>query len=240
MLLAHTGAEHGTAVVAETQTAGRGRQSRSWFSPPSMNLYASVLVRSTHWNVSVADWLGWLPLTTAIAATESIRQVAGVQLALKWPNDLLLHDRKAGGILCESGNDQSRQPFVVIGLGLNVNAPVSSFPPDLALLANSLIEETRQPVDRNRLFAQFLGDLEDTLDELATAGPGRLRQIYMTRCATIGKRVRVSVEQGEWVGDAVGIGFDGSLHVQPSGASPRASFPSIIEIRAADVLHVRE
>ncbi|MBD0315776.1 MAG: biotin--[acetyl-CoA-carboxylase] ligase [Nitrospiraceae bacterium] len=240
MRLAQSGAEHGTVVVAESQTAGRGRQSRSWFSPPHVNLYTSILVRPLYLNLSFADWLGWLPLTTAIAATESIRQVAGVQLALKWPNDLLLHDRKAGGILCEAGSDQSRQPFVVIGLGLNVNARLAGFPAELAQIASSLMEATGQPVDRNRLLAQFLGDLEDTLDELATTGPHRLRQVYMTRSATIGKRVRVSVSpQGEWVGDAFDIGLDGALHVRPSGTTPGSS-PPFVELRAAEVLHVRE
>ncbi len=241
MLLARTGAEHGTVVVAESQTAGRGRQSRNWFSPPDVNLYASILVRPPDLNGPVGDWLGWLPLTTAIAATESIRHVAGIQLALKWPNDLLLHDRKTGGILCETGTDRSGVLFVVIGVGLNVNAPLSRFPPELTLIANSLIEETGQPVDRNRLFAQFLGDLEDALDELATTGPCRLRQEYLSRCATIGKRVRVSVsEQREWLGDAVGIGLDGALHVRPIGTTPPSSAPSIVEVRAADILHLRE
>lgn len=241
MRLAQTGEEHGTVVVAESQTAGRGRQSRSWFSPPGMNLYISILVRPINLNLSVADWLGWIPLTTAIAATESIRRIAGVRVSLKWPNDLFVHDRKVGGILCESGSDQPKQPFVVIGLGLNVNAPLSIFPPELALIAGSLIEDTRQPVDRNRLLAQFLGDLEEALDELASAGPRRLHQVYITRCATIGKRVRVDVgDQREWVGDAVGIGLDGALHVRPSGTTPHSSPLPIVEVRAADVVHLRE
>jgi BirA family transcriptional regulator, biotin operon repressor / biotin---[acetyl-CoA-carboxylase] ligase len=241
MRLAQTGAEHGTVVVAESQTAGRGRQMRNWFSPPGMNLYASVLVRPAKLNLPVADWLGWVPLTTAIAGTESIQQIAGLRLSLKWPNDLLLHGRKIGGILCESGPDQPRHPFVVIGLGLNVNAPLRIFPPELAPIAGSLIENTGQPVDRNRLLAQFLGDLEEALDELAAVGPRRLHRVYTSRCATIGKRVRVDVgEHREWVGGAVAIGLDGALHVRPSGTAPDSSPRPIVEVRAADVVHLRE
>jgi BirA family biotin operon repressor/biotin-[acetyl-CoA-carboxylase] ligase len=241
MLLAQGGGEHGIVVVADSQTAGRGRRSRTWFSPPEMNLYASILIRPLVRKIPAADWLSWIPLTTAIAAAESIQQVAGLSVSLKWPNDLLLEGQKVGGILCESGTDESREPFVVIGLGLNVNAPLTLFPAELATLATSLIEQTRQPVDRSRLLAQFLLDLEHALDELASEGPRRLRHVYATRCTTIGKRVRVMVSEGrEWDGEAVAIGLDGALHVHPREASPQSTPRQIVEVRAADVLHVRE
>jgi BirA family transcriptional regulator, biotin operon repressor / biotin---[acetyl-CoA-carboxylase] ligase len=241
MLLAQAGAPHGTVVVAESQTAGRGRQGRSWFSPEGMNVYASVLIRPGSLTIPLADWLGWIPLTTAIAAAESIQQLTGLPPSLKWPNDLLIDHRKVGGILCESGTDPEKHPFVVIGLGLNVNTPLSLFPPELTGIATSLLEETHRPVDRSRLLAQFLLDLEQALDELASEGPRRLHHAYTTRCATLGKRVRVVVsETREWIGQAESIGLDGALHVRPAETSvpPRGS--QIVEVRAADVMHLRE
>lgn len=241
MLLAQAGAPHGTVVVAERQTAGRGRQGRSWFSPEGMNIYASVLIRPLSLTMPPADWLGWIPLTTAIAAAESIQQVAGLSPRLKWPNDLLIGHRKVGGILCESGTDPQKHPFVVIGLGLNVNTPLSLFPTELTAVATSLMEETHRPIDRSRLLAQFLLDLEQALDELTSEGPRRLHHAYTTRCATLGKRVRVVVsDTREWIGQAEAIGLDGALHVRPSETSIQPGAPQIVAVRAADVMHLRE
>src|SRR5574342_386283 len=101
--LAHAGVEHGTIVVAESQTEGRGRLSRQWFSPPGVNLYCSIVIRKPIGGDRLADWLSWLPLITALAAAESIGLVASASVAVKWPNDLLLGEHKVGGILCESG-----------------------------------------------------------------------------------------------------------------------------------------
>lgn len=240
MALAQTGAEHGTVVVAEAQTAGRGRLARTWFSPAGMNLYVSIVVRPRDPHLPYAEWLSWVPLTTALAAGEATYTVAGVALRLKWPNDLLLNDRKVGGILCESGSDRDRQPFVVIGLGLNVNVPPDSFPAELRDIAGSLIERTRRPIDRNRLLAQLLRDLEEALDELSTQGQQRLLHEYTARCATIGRTVRVHLGEGrEIVGVAHAIGRDGALHMLPSFPATRPGQPAIVEVRAADVVHLR-
>lgn len=241
MALAQAGSEHGTVVVADSQTAGRGRQSRSWFSPAGMNVYCSILVRTTNLAISFADWLSWIPLTTALAVAETVHTMAGVSLSLKWPNDLLSNGRKVGGILCESGADSGRHPFVVIGIGLNVNAPMDTLPPELEAIAGSLIQDTHRPIDRNRLLAQLLLDLEQVLDELATEGPRRLLHAYSTRCATIGKQVRVVFGEGrELVGVAQAIGRDGALHVLPTSPPLQQRVQQIIEVRAADVVHLRE
>lgn len=239
--LAQRGAEHGTVVVAEAQTAGRGRLGRTWFSPAGMNLYVSIVLRPRDLPLPYAEWLSWVPLTTALAAGEAIRTVADVSLRLKWPNDLLLNDRKVGGILCESGSSLDQQPFVVIGLGLNVNVLPDSFPAELRDTAGSLIKQTGRPIDRNRLLAQILRDLEETLDELSTRGQQRLSHEYTTRCATIGRTVRVQLGEGRViVGVARAIGRDGALLVLPSSPANRTGTPAIVEIRAADVMHLRE
>ena len=242
MAQAQAGAEHGTVVVAERQTAGRGRQGRTWFSPPGTNLYCSVLIRAATLQIPLADWLSWVPLTAAVAVAEAVHRIADVSLSLKWPNDFQLNGRKVGGILCESGGVAAADPFVVIGIGLNVNAHVDSFPPDLQPIASSLIQETYRPIDRNRLLAQWLLELEQALDELAVQGPHRLRHAYTTRCATLGQRVRVLLGDGtELVGTARAIGSDGALHVLPDlNPAHHNKNQQIIEIRAADVVHLRE
>jgi BirA family biotin operon repressor/biotin-[acetyl-CoA-carboxylase] ligase len=113
--LAHAGVEHGTVVVADSQTEGRGRLSRQWFSPPGVNLYCSIVIRKSIATDRLHEWLSWLPLMTALAAAESIETVAATNVAVKWPNDLLVAERKIGGILCESGTAIGFGPFQIIG-----------------------------------------------------------------------------------------------------------------------------
>jgi BirA family transcriptional regulator, biotin operon repressor / biotin---[acetyl-CoA-carboxylase] ligase len=239
--LAQQGAAHGTLVVAEQQSGGYGRHGRAWFSPPGLNIYCSIVVRGKGQTVPLSQWLSWIPLVTALAITEATHQVAAVPLALKWPNDLLLHDRKVGGILCESTLPSADGPIVIIGIGLNVNVPPSSFPEDLRPIAASLIEAAPQPIDRNRLIAQLLWELEQCLDELQSHGSTRLRQAYLTRCATLGRQVKILFAHDQQIlGTAETLSADGALQVRPLSASPRAQPPALIEVHAADVIHLRE
>ncbi|MFO0707277.1 MAG: biotin--[acetyl-CoA-carboxylase] ligase [Nitrospira sp.] len=237
MTLAQSGAAHGTVVVAESQTAGRGRHARSWFSPSGKNLYCSIIARGIGSTLPLSDWLSWIPLTTALAVAETVQEVAAVSLNLKWPNDLLLDDRKVGGILCESALSPSNDPIVVIGIGVNVNVPHDSFPDDLRPIATSLVAATGQPVDRNRLLAHLCLELEQGLEELRTQGASRLRQAYGRRCATLGRQVRVLLnEREDLFGRAESIGADGALQVRSTEPSSRAS---LIDVRAADIVHLR-
>ncbi|HEX7765348.1 MAG TPA: biotin--[acetyl-CoA-carboxylase] ligase, partial [Nitrospira sp.] len=187
MTLAQNGAEDGTVVVAESQSAGRGRHARAWFSPPGLNLYCSIIVRGLGQGLSLADWLSWVPLTTAVAVAEAVQTVAATSLALKWPNDLLLGEQKVGGILCESSLTTPTNPIVVIGIGLNVNVPREVFPEELRPIATSLFEFSHRLIDRNRLLAQLLLELEQGLDELRDHGPSQLLQAYTHRCTTLGR-----------------------------------------------------
>ncbi|MEK7305355.1 MAG: biotin--[acetyl-CoA-carboxylase] ligase [Nitrospirota bacterium] len=240
MTLAQNGAEDGTVVAAESQSAGRGRHARTWFSPPGLNLYCSIIVRGLGQGLSLADWLSWVPLTTALAATEAVQEVAAISLALKWPNDLLLDERKVGGILCESSLAIPDNPVVVIGIGLNVNVPHEMFPDELRPIATSLIESSHRLIDRNRLLAQLLLDVEQSLDELRAHGPSRLLQAYQRRCTTLGRQVRVILGANEeLLGTAVAITADGTLQVRPSPGSPGTDKALLIDVRAGDVIHVR-
>jgi BirA family biotin operon repressor/biotin-[acetyl-CoA-carboxylase] ligase len=240
MTLAQNGAEDGTVVVAESQSAGRGRHARTWFSPPGLNLYCSIIVRGLGRGLSLADWLSWVPLTTALAVAEAVQTVAATSLALKWPNDLLLDERKVGGILCESSLTVPDNPIVVIGIGLNVNVPRESFPDELRPIATSLFESSHRIVDRNRLLAQLLLELEQSLDELRDHGPSRLRQAYQQRCTTLGRQIRVILgADEELLGTAVAITADGTLQVSPSTKPPGTDKALLIDVRAGDVIHVR-
>jgi BirA family transcriptional regulator, biotin operon repressor / biotin---[acetyl-CoA-carboxylase] ligase len=238
--LAHAGIEHGTVVVADSQTEGRGRLSRQWFSPPGINLYCSIVMRKSIDADRLTEWLSWLSLMTALAAAESIETVAAVQVAVKWPNDLLIAERKIGGILCESGTAIVFGPFQVIGIGLNVNGDRNDFPEDLRDTATTICHEAGHSLERNRLLAQFLYELEACVEEFEIRGSERIALAYRHRCSTIGKTVRSTLTDGkEFIGLAEGIEQDGALRVIQHPLPTDGRRPDIHHLRVADIVHLR-
>jgi BirA family transcriptional regulator, biotin operon repressor / biotin---[acetyl-CoA-carboxylase] ligase len=238
--LAQAEVEHGTVVAADSQTAGRGRLSRTWFSPPGANLYCSIILRTARPPERLTEWLSWLPLISALAAAEAIEQVSSIHVSVKWPNDLLISERKVGGILCESGIGLRSDPFQIIGIGLNVNVDHDDWPTELRDSATSIWQERKIVVDRNRLLAQLLLELEQCLDELVVHGTNRIALPYSQRCSTIGQTVRATLGNGDIVaGLAEGIGQDGSLRIRPQATEPGSGTPEVVHLRVADIIHVR-
>ena len=238
--LAQADVAHGTVVVADSQTAGRGRLSRTWFSPPGANLYCSVILKAARPTDRFTEWLSWLPLVSALAAAEAIEAVSSLHVSVKWPNDLLIAERKIGGILCESGTRTGSSPFQVIGIGLNVNVDQQDWPEELRESATSIWHEQGRVADRNRLLAQLLLELEHCLEELALHGTSRLALAYHQRCSTIGQRVKAILANGDLcVGIAEGIGQDGALMLQPDAPQPGMKPPEIVHLRVADIIHIR-
>lgn len=233
--LAQAGAEHGVLVLADAQTAGRGRMARPWFSPPGLNVYGSLIVRAhTHTQLS------WLPLVAALATAQAIEIVGAARIAVKWPNDLLVGDRKVGGILCESGTSSGFGPFQVIGIGINVNGAPVDFPPELRETATTLREETGQSIDRNQLIVHLMQKVESCLEEFLADGAERLASAYRQRCATIGKTVKAMLADGnECLGVAEGIGHDGSLTLRDLPQQGGAPASATRQLRAADITHLR-
>jgi BirA family transcriptional regulator, biotin operon repressor / biotin---[acetyl-CoA-carboxylase] ligase len=238
--LAQAEIEHGTVVAAESQTAGRGRLSRTWFSPPGGNLYCSIILRTARQPERLTEWLSWLPLISALAAAEAIEQTSSIHVSVKWPNDLLVSERKIGGILCESGTGAGSDPFQIIGIGINVNVDRDDWPADLRGSATSIWLEGRIVVDRNRLLAQLLLELEQCLDELDVHGTSRIASAYYQRCSTIGHRVQATLANGDVIiGLAEGIDQDGSLRMRPQTTHADSGTPETIHLRVADIIHVR-
>lgn len=239
-MLAQQGAEDGTTVVAEFQTAGRGRRGRSWFSPRGLNLSCSVIVLRQPSPERKAQWLSWIPLASALACADAVQQETSLTPLLKWPNDLLVNDRKVGGLLCESACRRDGAPFVVIGIGLNVNIDRDRFPDDLRRSATSLMAETGHSVDRAQLLARLLEQVERRLEMLASEPIEPLRQEYSGRCATLGRRVLVTLAQGEQIeGVADSIAENGCLRIIHGGTPSAIPYPELFEIHAGDVLHLR-
>lgn len=225
---ARQGEAGGLVVVAEHQTAGRGRLDRVWVTPARAALTFSFLV--TPDRVPAVRW-PWLPLLAGIAVAEGVRRVTDVPCELKWPNDVLVADQKLAGILVERVERPSG-PAAVVGVGLNVSASREELP---VPTATSLALEDAATLDRSVILREVLRTFESLYVEwLADEGdPARgLHQSYVRRCATIGRRVRVDLPTGEQVdGEAAAVDSDGRLHVR-TGSGERV-------LGAGDVVHVR-
>ncbi len=208
--LAAAGAPEGTVVVAESQSAGRGRLGRRWTSPAGKGLLFSALLRPP---LGMAD-AHLLTIVAAAAACDAIESLVPVNVRIKWPNDLFIDDRKVGGILLEAAGEQDAIDWVVIGIGLNVNTEYSELPVALRRTAVSLKVASGQPVDRSELLARLLLALEESYLDAARNGfdgaLGRFRErdYLLKRC------VSVQTRRGPVVGEAAGIDEKGALLVQ--------------------------
>ena len=229
---ARAGAPEGLVLAAEEQTAGRGRLGRTWLSPPRAALTFSVLLRP----VGVPPVRrGWLPLLAGVAAATAVRQVSGLDVRLKWPNDLLLGPRKLAGILAEQSGGA-----VIAGIGVNVSATRGELPATgaAALPATSLLLEGSASLDRERLLGEILAQIERWYQAWRdTQIPGDpqasgLRAAYLGLCSTLGRDVRADLPAGTVIrGTAAGIDTDGRLIVRtPDGE---------VAVSAGDVRHLR-
>jgi BirA family biotin operon repressor/biotin-[acetyl-CoA-carboxylase] ligase len=200
--------------VTDVQTAGRGRLDRSWQAPPGSSLLVSALVRSP-------DDLGPVVMAAAVALAGAVDRVAGVPARLKWPNDLVVGDRKLAGLLAERDGDA-----LVVGAGCNVNW--ERFPDDLAESATSCNLEAGHPVEGDELLVAFLKGFATVLDR----GGGVLDE-YRARLATLGRRVRVEPVRGDpLLGTAVDVTDDGALIVRDDAGADHT-------VATADVVHLR-
>lgn len=238
--LAQGGAPDGTVVVAESQTAGRGRLGRQWYSPPGTNLYCSIILRTAPTPDRLAQWLSWVPLISAVATTHAVQSVSALRPSVKWPNDILLGPRKLAGLLCESGGWGTPLAFVVVGIGINVNSRPETFPPDLREQATSMIAEAGRPFDRAALLAALLSELETRCATFLSGKSADVMQEYRACCSTLGRRVRINLTSGgSMEGWAKTIAPDGSLRIICEALPDGSSTGSVVDIRAGDVVHLR-
>jgi BirA family biotin operon repressor/biotin-[acetyl-CoA-carboxylase] ligase len=213
--MAEEGAPHGTLVIAEHQTGGRGRHGRAWHSGSGENLTFSLVLRPSLPPKGAAE----ITLVAAVALVAELR-AAGFSAAIKWPNDVLVGGLKVCGFLSEMSAEEGRLRFLVLGVGLNVNA--ARFPPELAGRATSLRLVRGEPLPRALLLAAILGSLEGWLDVHAMEGFGPVRERTREWSATLGNEVRIE-EAGRIVsGLAEDIDESGALLVRnASGAVER-------------------
>jgi BirA family biotin operon repressor/biotin-[acetyl-CoA-carboxylase] ligase len=227
----------GTVVLADRQTAGRGRLQRSWFSPPDANIYGSLILSFTgHFQC-----LGWVPLMAGTAIAQAIEDSTTINITLKWPNDILIDEQKIGGILCESFKQDSTKTCVVIGFGINVNLTASSFPIELKQMAGSLQMNAKHPLDRVQLIQSIILSLEQDWKTLNTQGSSACQVAYSARCSTLGKQIVAQFPDGTTLeGLAQSIGEHGQLQMMPSTSDFKGESARIVDIHAGDIRHIRK
>ena len=210
--LAEQGGEHGSGVLAGTQTAGRGRLGRAWFSPPGKNLYCSYVVRP---DIDLEEYPK-LTMVAGVAAARCVQDTSAVAIGLKWPNDLYIATRKCGGILCES-SITAGSPFAVIGIGINCNLSDSDIPKELKDIATSLLVEGGVTIDITRLFGDLREHLLDTIRDFEKYGFAEILTRWKHFDSFRGKRMTWVREDGIPVeGINLGPDLEGSLVVKDS------------------------
>jgi BirA family biotin operon repressor/biotin-[acetyl-CoA-carboxylase] ligase len=206
--MAAEGAPHGTVVVADEQTAGRGRLGRTWHSPADGNLYLSVVLRPRLRPVAAPP----ITLAAAVGVAQGVRGFVGQPPVVKWPNDLLYGGRKFCGILVELNAEPLSINHLILGVGINVN--VTRFPDELASRATSLRIERGSPLKRTAVLASVLNRLEPWIDRLVQQGPTSVIEAWSELAPWLGQTVTVHQPGGQIRGVAVGLDPDGALLVQ--------------------------
>lgn len=225
------GAPAGTVIVAETQSAGRGRLGRSFYSPPNQNLYTSILLRPTG---SIAD-TPTLILGAAVAVAETVAEFIDDEAAveIKWPNDVLIRRRKTSGILMESSAEGTRIAFAILGIGINLNVDRETFPAEFRPFATSLSSELGRPVDRVAFTRRLFENLEIQLERHASGGFDSIRPRFEYFFRMAGEPVGIDEIGGQRLeGIARGIAPSGALEVEIS-EGPRAG--ETVRVMAGDV-----
>jgi BirA family biotin operon repressor/biotin-[acetyl-CoA-carboxylase] ligase len=221
---AATPANEGLVVLAEEQTAGRGRRGRTWAAPPCRAILMSVVLRPP---TALGD-VAWLTALGALAVARVVESTARVDppgVRLKWPNDVQLAGRKVAGVLVE------RRDGVVLGIGLNVNLEPADFPPEVRGLATSLAIETGRPQDRSELARRLIRALDELYAAALDGGPGALNDAWRARLGPLGQAVHLRTVAGSVAGRLVAADLVAGLVIEAPypGAPPRS-------IALADVL----
>lgn len=241
---ARRGEPEGLVVVAESQTAGRGRRDRTWVSPPRAGIATSMLLRpgtanaGQGWSPAPPTTYGWLPLLAGVVLVAAVDRVAAVDATLKWPNDLLVGGAKCGGILAEAvPAADGTPPAVVLGIGLNVTVRPDELPTGPTGQPATSLQLAGSPApDRDPLLRALLREIATWYDRWRRAGGDAqacgLREAYLASCATLGREVRVLLPDGEELtGTASSVDAEGRLVVRTSEVDH--------VVAAGDVVHLR-
>lgn len=225
--LAHEGGFNGEVIITEHQTAGKGRRGRTWVSPAGKSLAMSVILRPDIAPSRAPE----LTLVAAVALAQTLKDT-GVEASIKWPNDVQIAGKKVAGILTELSADVERVHFIVLGIGVNLNAEAADFPPEIAEIATSVQVVRRTPVHRALFVAALLSQLETWVDTWADEGFEPVRAAWKELSSTLGQEVLVRADNRELRGVAEDIDPSGALLLRVGDTLERVLSGDVEQLRA--------
>ncbi len=211
-ILAAAHAPEGTLVTAEAQTLGRGRKQRDWFAPAGDGIYASLILRP----VIAPDQASCITLTTAVSVAEALISITGLAVQIKWPNDILIHGKKAVGILTEISTEMDSIDYVIVGLGINVNTAKDTFPAELRGKATSIFIETGRRFSRTEILRACLEHFERDYRLLQETGFDAILNRWKALSNLIGKHITIQTIKNKYTGHVTDIDSDGALLLKDS------------------------
>ena len=225
--LALNGAKEGEVVISESQKKGRGRLGRQWFSPPYLNLYLSVILRP---KISPHQ-ASLITLMAAVATADAIQKFSGLLPLIKWPNDILLQDRKVAGLLNEIHSEMDRIHFVILGIGVNLNIDEKMFSKEIRAVATSLKIEMGQKVSRKAFLQIFLQELEKWYSIFLGEGGAVILKAWRARAHIKGRQVKVTSFGETVAGIAIDVDSDGALILETEDGKQKRVVAGDIEYR---------
>jgi BirA family transcriptional regulator, biotin operon repressor / biotin---[acetyl-CoA-carboxylase] ligase len=221
---AMNGAKHGTLIVADEQTEGRGRMVRKWYSPKGTGIWASFILRP---DIQIQH-APQLTLLSAVAVVQAIKKVTHITPEIKWPNDILISGRKVCGILTELQAEEDRIQSVILGIGINVNQDKNDFSAEIIKKATSLKIQLGKTVNRSSLIQSLCYYIEQLLHLYISEGFTPIKSLWETYAVSIGKRISARTVKGTFDGVALGINNEGVLLLKQDNGE-------IVEIISADI-----
>jgi len=213
-VLAEEGASHGTVVIAEDQSAGRGRLSRSWVSPAGKNLLFSIILKD-----GVNDsHPGLITISAGVAVALAIKEKCAIEAKIKWPNDVRVKGKKITGILAEAGGI-NKIDFVILGIGINVNLLENELADEIKDIASSISIETGRAWQRSLIFKSVMDHLENSLALIFSGEEKVVRENWSSLSEVWGKTVRAETPEGVFTGKAKSIRDDGALLIEEKNGS---------------------
>jgi BirA family transcriptional regulator, biotin operon repressor / biotin---[acetyl-CoA-carboxylase] ligase len=205
--LGNSGAPEGAAVIADSQTKGKGRLQRVWHSPSGSNIYTSILLRPKFGPERAPQ----ISIAAGVAVAETLSDYCPDQIQLKWPNDVLLNNKKVCGILSQIKTSANGIGFVILGIGINVNILYDQLPSDIRNIATSMAIETGREIDRVELIIGLYENMAKWYKQLTQEGFGAVKEKWLNLAPMIGRKVQVMFHQEVISGEALGLDEDGSL-----------------------------
>jgi BirA family biotin operon repressor/biotin-[acetyl-CoA-carboxylase] ligase len=205
--LGSAGAPEGTALIANSQSTGKGRMQRVWHSPAGSNIYTSIILRPEITPARAPQ----ISILAGVAVADVLESYCPDRIKLKWPNDVLINGKKVCGILSQMKTIVSEVDFIVLGIGINVNISYNEFPKEICNIATSLAIETGREISRQELIISLYENLAKWYKQLLQDGFGRIKEKWLSISPMIGQTVQVMFQEEAVSGKAIGLDEDGSL-----------------------------